>query len=189
MPGSGENVPATFQPLPTHESLLNLPSRFRDRRLCSGRSGGRNGADRQKRRSYLLHRSGHERAPWFTVSHRLPAYIWNGPGNVQALIAGGPSALLHAVEGAEDSPENGNRDLMARSFSGRHLFIGLSASGLTPYVMGAVRFEMKRERSPSPSPATPGPRSAAWPSTPLRQMWGRKCWPVPPASKRAPRKK
>jgi N-acetylmuramic acid 6-phosphate etherase len=59
---------------------------------------------------------------------------------VQALIAGGPSALLHAVEGAEDSPENGNRDLMARSFSGRHLFIGLSASGLTPYVMGAVRF-------------------------------------------------
>jgi hypothetical protein len=33
MPKSGENVSATFQPLPAHESLLNLPSRFRDRAL------------------------------------------------------------------------------------------------------------------------------------------------------------
>jgi N-acetylmuramic acid 6-phosphate etherase len=60
-------------------------------------------------------------------------------GLVVGLIAGGPAALLRAQEGAEDSPEGGARDLDAVGISARDFFVGIAASGTTPYVHGALR--------------------------------------------------
>src|SRR2546427_665200 len=60
------------------------------------------------------------------------------PGQVIGLIAGGPAALTQAVEGAEDHPEYGERDLQAVQFSARDVLVGIATSGRTPYVLGAV---------------------------------------------------
>jgi len=62
------------------------------------------------------------------------------PGLVVGLIAGGPSAFLKAVEGAEDSPELGRQDLMAHGFCGKDALVGIAASGRTPYVIGAMDY-------------------------------------------------
>jgi N-acetylmuramic acid 6-phosphate etherase len=59
-------------------------------------------------------------------------------GLVVGLIAGGPAALLRAQEGAEDSPEGGARDLTAIEISAQDFFVGIAASGTTPYVHGAL---------------------------------------------------
>ena len=60
-------------------------------------------------------------------------------GLVVGLIAGGPAALLRAQEGAEDSPDGGARDLDAIELTANDFFVGIAASGTTPYVHGALR--------------------------------------------------
>jgi len=62
------------------------------------------------------------------------------PEMVQAVLAGGQAAFGRAVEANEDSPEAGEADLRQRGFSGRDVLVGLTASGRTPYVLGAVRY-------------------------------------------------
>lgn len=59
---------------------------------------------------------------------------------VVALIAGGDEALRRAVEGAEDSTALGEEDLRAAQLTSRDVVVGLSASGRTPYVLGALRY-------------------------------------------------
>jgi N-acetylmuramic acid 6-phosphate etherase len=59
---------------------------------------------------------------------------------VVALIAGGRRAITTAVEGAEDSQRNGERDLRAKKLTGRDVVVGIAASGTTPYVVGALRY-------------------------------------------------
>jgi N-acetylmuramic acid 6-phosphate etherase len=60
------------------------------------------------------------------------------PGMVVGLIAGGPTALTRAVEGAEDDPDQGARDLLALNVSANDLVVGIATSGRTPYVLGAM---------------------------------------------------
>lgn len=59
---------------------------------------------------------------------------------VQALIAGGRTAVTGAVEGAEDSERNGERDLRRKKVARRDVVAGVAASGTTPYVFGALRY-------------------------------------------------
>ncbi len=66
------------------------------------------------------------------------------PGTVQAVIAGGRRALTTPVEGAEDNATAGVRDLRARKISSRDAVVGLTASGATPYVLGALRYAKRR---------------------------------------------
>lgn len=61
-------------------------------------------------------------------------------GMVIGLIAGGPGALLKAVEGAEDDMSLGERDLQALKLTPIDMVVGLAASGRTPYVIGALRY-------------------------------------------------
>ncbi|ANI31182.1 N-acetylmuramic acid-6-phosphate etherase [Yersinia entomophaga] len=68
--------------------------------------------------------------PTFGVPHGL----------VIGLIAGGPGALLKAVEGAEDSLTLGAEDLQALKLTSTDMVVGLAASGRTPYVIGALRY-------------------------------------------------
>jgi len=63
---------------------------------------------------------------------------------VQAVIAGGRRALTRAVEGAEDSAAQGARDLRTRKISAKDVVVGLTASGSTQYVLGALAYARKR---------------------------------------------
>lgn len=58
---------------------------------------------------------------------------------IQGLIAGGPSAVFKAVEGAEDDPALGAADVLAAIGNQQAVVCGISASGRTPYVLGALR--------------------------------------------------
>ncbi|MFF9194964.1 N-acetylmuramic acid 6-phosphate etherase [Streptomyces sp. SBR177] len=60
------------------------------------------------------------------------------PSQVVGLIAGGPSALVTSVEGAEDSKELAVADLTALGLTPDDTVVGISASGRTPYAVGAV---------------------------------------------------
>ncbi|AHF76179.1 N-acetylmuramic acid 6-phosphate etherase [Sodalis praecaptivus] len=62
------------------------------------------------------------------------------PDKVIGLIAGGPGALLKAVEGAEDDMALGERDLRHLQLTPADVVVGLAASGRTPYVLGALRY-------------------------------------------------
>lgn len=61
------------------------------------------------------------------------------PELVQALIAGGDTALRRSMERAEDDEGQGRRDLEARGFSAGDVVVGIAASGRTPYVLGGVK--------------------------------------------------
>ncbi|CAL2075450.1 N-acetylmuramic acid 6-phosphate etherase [Tenacibaculum sp. 190524A05c] len=67
--------------------------------------------------------------PTFGVSHEL----------VIGLIAGGDSAIRKAVEFAEDSEEQGWKDLQDYNISENDVVIGIAASGTTPYVIHALQ--------------------------------------------------
>ncbi|MER6073745.1 N-acetylmuramic acid 6-phosphate etherase [Streptomyces sp. NPDC001817] len=60
------------------------------------------------------------------------------PAQVVGLIAGGPQAMVTSVEGAEDSGELARRDLDALGLTADDTVVGISASGRTPYAIGAV---------------------------------------------------
>ncbi|MEV6395532.1 N-acetylmuramic acid 6-phosphate etherase [Streptomyces sp. NPDC051907] len=60
------------------------------------------------------------------------------PAEVVGLIAGGPAAMVNAVEGAEDSGELAVADLAALELTAHDTVVGVSASGRTPYAIGAV---------------------------------------------------
>jgi N-acetylmuramic acid 6-phosphate etherase len=64
------------------------------------------------------------------------------PGVVIAHLAGGDDALKRAVEGAEDDDARGGADAVA--VTPADLVIGLSASGRTPYVAGALAASAER---------------------------------------------
>ncbi len=66
------------------------------------------------------------------------------PEMVVGLIAGGPTALTRAVEGAEDDPDRGAADLAGLGVDDRDLVVGIATSGRTPYVLGAVREARRR---------------------------------------------
>lgn len=59
------------------------------------------------------------------------------PNLVVAHHAGGPSALVRPSENVEDDPERGAAD--AAEVTGADVVVGLTASGRTPYVGGALR--------------------------------------------------
>jgi N-acetylmuramic acid 6-phosphate etherase len=59
-------------------------------------------------------------------------------GEVVGLIAGGPGAMVASVEGAEDSRELAARDLDGLGLTAADTVVGVSASGRTPYALGAV---------------------------------------------------
>lgn len=62
------------------------------------------------------------------------------PSMVVGLIAGGRTALTTAVEGAEDSPELGAKDLAEINLTADDVVCGIATSGRTPYVVGGLLY-------------------------------------------------
>ncbi len=58
---------------------------------------------------------------------------------VQAYIAGGKDAMFRSFEDAEDSKDMGLQDVVSAQVSARDVVIGITASGRTPYVVGALQ--------------------------------------------------
>jgi N-acetylmuramic acid 6-phosphate etherase len=62
------------------------------------------------------------------------------PEQVLGIIAGGQTALVRAVEGAEDHPAQGAADLAAVAVDARDCVVGIATSGRTPYVIGGLEY-------------------------------------------------
>jgi len=61
------------------------------------------------------------------------------PERIQGIIAGGPPALMRAVEGAEDDEKSGAGDLVIHGIGKCDAVLAISASGRTPYTLAALR--------------------------------------------------
>jgi len=73
-----------------------------------------------------------------------PPTFGTDPQMVQGLIAGGPSALLCAKEGAEDRPEQARADIASNDIGPKDFVIGIAASGTTPYVHAGLEEARRR---------------------------------------------
>lgn len=68
----------------------------------------------------------------------MPPTFHADPEEVQAILAGGPEAIFRAQEGAEDDGEAGARAVRERRIGRKDVLVGLTASGRTPFVHGAL---------------------------------------------------
>ena len=66
------------------------------------------------------------------------------PARILGVIAGGPTALVTAVEGAEDDEDAGRSDIAERDVGELDTVVGVSASGRTPYVLAAIAEARRR---------------------------------------------
>jgi N-acetylmuramic acid 6-phosphate etherase len=68
----------------------------------------------------------------------MPPTFGTSPNTVQAIMAGGQDAVFRAKEGVEDNYEEGARSVSRLRLSQRDVVIGVSASGMTPFVRGGL---------------------------------------------------
>ncbi len=68
----------------------------------------------------------------------IPPTFGASPDLVQGIIAGGATALHRSVEGAEDESSNGALAIDRRGVKDIDVVIGITASGRTPFVLGAL---------------------------------------------------
>lgn len=71
-------------------------------------------------------------------SSEMPPTFGTDPAIVQSIMAGGQTAIFRAKEGAEDNYEEGARQVNRLDPTKRDVVIGVSASGMTPFVRGAL---------------------------------------------------
>lgn len=69
-----------------------------------------------------------------------PPTYGTSPELVLGLIAGGTPAILHAIEGAEDSPTLAAQELQDKKLNSSDVIVGIAASGRTPYVIGGLHY-------------------------------------------------
>jgi N-acetylmuramic acid 6-phosphate etherase len=68
----------------------------------------------------------------------MPPTFGTNPTLVQAIMAGGQEAVFRAKEGVEDNYEEGARSIGRLRLSRKDVVIGVSASGMTPFVRGGL---------------------------------------------------
>src|SRR6478736_10165488 len=71
-------------------------------------------------------------------SAEMPPTFGTDQTLVQAVMAGGRGATFKAKEGIEDNYEEGARSVTRQQFGKRDVVVGVSASGMTPFVRGAL---------------------------------------------------
>ena len=183
-----------------HSEAIDRLERRRDRRADErrgreGRRGGRGrggdaiaraiewAAERFRRGGRLIYvGAGTSGRLGVLDASECPPTFSTPPEMVVGLIAGGPTALTRAVEGAEDDPDRGAADLArARPSRPATWSSGSPPRAGRPYVLGAVRRgEGDRARPPSASPAT-GRACSASGST-----WRSPRWSAPRSSPARP---
>nr|WP_278990787.1 N-acetylmuramic acid 6-phosphate etherase [Plesiomonas shigelloides] len=73
-------------------------------------------------------------------SAECPPTFGTEPELIQAIIAGGHTAMLQAVENIEDCRESAPGELKARQLTARDVVFGIAASGRTPFVLSALDY-------------------------------------------------
>jgi N-acetylmuramic acid 6-phosphate etherase len=68
----------------------------------------------------------------------IPPTFGASPDLVQGVIAGGVTALYRSVEGAEDEESAGALAMRERGIRNSDVVVGITASGRTPFVLGAL---------------------------------------------------
>ncbi len=68
----------------------------------------------------------------------IPPTFGASPELVQGIIAGGVTSLFRSVEGAEDEGSNGALAIDERGVKDSDVVLGITASGRTPFVLGAL---------------------------------------------------
>jgi N-acetylmuramic acid 6-phosphate etherase len=68
----------------------------------------------------------------------MPPTFGTSPTMVQAIMAGGQEAVFRAKEGVEDNFEEGARSIGRLRLGKKDVVIGVSASGMTPFVRGGL---------------------------------------------------
>jgi len=68
----------------------------------------------------------------------MPPTFGTAPTLVQAIMAGGQDAVFKAKEGVEDNYEEGARSIGRLRLGKKDVVIGVSASGMTPFVRGGL---------------------------------------------------
>ena len=74
----------------------------------------------------------------------IPPTFGMPPTVIMGFIAGGDTALRNPVEKAEDDEEAGWKELVACEINENDSVIGIAASGMTPFVIGALRRSRER---------------------------------------------
>jgi len=74
----------------------------------------------------------------------MPPTFGTTPTQVQAIMAGGQEAVFRAREGVEDNFEEGARSVARLRVTKRDVIIGVSASGITQFVRGALTGSRKK---------------------------------------------
>jgi N-acetylmuramic acid 6-phosphate etherase len=74
----------------------------------------------------------------------MPPTFDTPPGLAQAVMAGGPEAVWASKEGAEDDAADGARQIRLRKIRPEDVVVGIAASGVTPFVHGALREARRR---------------------------------------------
>lgn len=69
-----------------------------------------------------------------------PPTFMTEPELVQAVMAGGEEAFMSAVEHCEDEEKQGKEDIISRNITKKDIVVGITASGRTPYPIGAVKY-------------------------------------------------
>jgi N-acetylmuramic acid 6-phosphate etherase len=68
----------------------------------------------------------------------IPPTFGASPELVQGIMAGGAAALTRSAEGAEDEANNGALAIAERGINDKDVVVGITASGRTPFVLGAL---------------------------------------------------
>jgi N-acetylmuramic acid 6-phosphate etherase len=71
-----------------------------------------------------------------------PPTFGTSPRRIRAVMAGGPAAVFASREGAEDRDDRGRRE--GERLGPADLLVGITASGVTPFVRGALEGARKR---------------------------------------------
>ena len=69
-----------------------------------------------------------------------PPTFMTPPHMVQTIMAGGSDAFFQAVEGSEDYELDGEKDLQKAEVTHKDVVMGITASGRTPYPIGALKY-------------------------------------------------
>lgn len=72
-----------------------------------------------------------------------PPTFMTKPDMVQTIMAGGNNAFFTAIEGSEDKSFLGEDNLKEHGVTENDVVVGITASGRTPYTIGALRYASK----------------------------------------------
>lgn len=101
-----------------------------------------------------------------------PPTFMVSPDLVQAVMAGGDQAFLKARENAEDSEEEGASDLERKGVTNKDVIIGITASGRTPYPIGALKYARKVGAQTISLSCNPSSEISAFATVPIEVVVG-----------------